>query len=70
MQAGQKAWDTFPAAEQETKLRAIGKLLKEYNLEKVQPKTLDQVIFICKQGAVKRQKALLIQGSASSDKAD
>ena len=45
MQGGGKNWENLSVEEQDSKLKAIGKLLKEHGLEHIKPKVLDQVIF-------------------------
>lgn len=69
MNSASKKWEELSAQDQDEKLKAVADLLKQEGLENIQPKALDQIIYMLKAGRKQRQQVLIVEGKVPSEKA-
>ena len=62
-------WDELSSQDQDGKLMAVAELLKQEGFDNIQPKALDQIIYMLKAGRKQRQQVLSIEGSVPAEKA-
>ena len=62
MQSSVKKWGELSPQEEEDKLHALGKILKNHGLLRVQPVSADNQVFMLKSGYSVKQSKLMISG--------